>query len=93
VLVPGAKAPGPAAGGVHPADHDVLAADVADQVQRTVDEDPPEVRVLALAEQLDAGLDVHLGAGRDEVGELVVGHAVEDAQAAQVVDSHQIVAR
>jgi hypothetical protein len=31
-----------------------------------VDEQPPEVGVLALVEQVDAGLDAHLGAGIDQ---------------------------
>ena len=93
MLVPGAEPAGPATRHVHPADHGVLAADVADQVDGAVDQHPPEVRVLALAEQLDPGLDPHLGAAREQLGELVVGQAVEDAQRAQVVDAHQIVAR
>ena len=43
---------------VHPGHHRVLAADVADEVDGAVDQQqPPEVRVLALAEQVDPGLD------------------------------------
>ena len=93
VLVPGAEPAGPAARHVHPGDDGVLAADVADEVDGAVDQHPPEVGVLALAEQLDAGLDRDLGAALDQLGELVVGQAVEDAQRAELVDAHQIVAR
>ena len=49
--------------------------------------------MLALAEEVDPGLDGHLGAARDQLRELLVGQAVEEAQRAQVVDAHQIVAR
>ena len=51
VLVPGPEPAGPAAGHVHPGDDGVLAADVPDQVDGAVDQHPPEVGVLALAEQ------------------------------------------
>ena len=66
---------------------------MADEVDGAVDEHPPEVGVLALAEQLDAGLDRDLGAALDQLGELLVGQAVEEAERAEVVDAHQIVAR
>ena len=62
MLVPGPEPAGPAARHVHPPDHGVLTADVAHQVDGSVDEHPPVVGVLALAEQLDAGLDANLGA-------------------------------
>ena len=93
MLVPGAEPAGPAAGHVHPGDHRVLAADVADEVDGAVDEQPPEVRVLALAEQLDPGLDADLGAGLGQLGELLVAQAVEDRQRAELVGAHQMVAR
>jgi hypothetical protein len=66
---------------------------VADQVDGAVDQQPPEVGVGALTEQLDPGLDADLGAAPDQLGELVVAEAVEDRQRAQLVDAHQIVAR
>ena len=66
---------------------------MADEVDRPVDEHPPEVGVLALVEQLDPGLDRDLGAALDQLGELVVGEAVEEAERAELVDAHQIVAR
>jgi hypothetical protein len=93
VLVPGAEAAGPAAGHVHPGDNGVLAADVADEVDGAGDQHPPEVGVLALAEQVDAGLDADLGPALGQLAELVVGQAVEDGQRAELVDAHQIVAR
>jgi hypothetical protein len=49
--------------------------------------------VLALAEQLDPGLDADLGAAIDQLGQLLVGQAVEDGQGPQVVEAHQTVAR
>jgi hypothetical protein len=93
VLVPGAEPTGPAARHVHPRDHGVLAADVADEVDGPVEEHPPEVGVLALAEQVGSGLDANLGTALDQFSELIVGQAVEDAQRAELLDAHQIVAR
>jgi len=93
VLVPGPEAAGPAAGHVHPGDHGVLAADVADEVDGPVDQQPPEIGAFALAEQVDPGLHGDLGAALGQLGELPVGQAVEDGQEAQVVEAHQIVAR
>ena len=61
MLVPGPEPAGPPARHIHPADHGVLTADVAHQVDRAVDEHPPEVRVLTLVEQLDTRLDADLG--------------------------------
>jgi hypothetical protein len=66
---------------------------VADEVDGAVDEQPPVVRVLALVEQVDAGLDADFGTARDQLGELIVGQAVEDAERAELVDPHQMVAR
>jgi hypothetical protein len=48
---------------------------VADEVDGTVDQYPPEVRVLTLAEQLDPGLDANFGAALDQLSELLVGQA------------------
>jgi hypothetical protein len=93
VLVPGAEPARPAAGHVHPGDHGVLAADVADEVDGAGDQQPPEVGVLALPEQDDPGLDADLGAALDQLAELLVGQAVEDAQRAEVGGAHQVVAR
>ena len=93
VLVPGAEPAGPAAGHVHPGHHGVLAADMADEVDGPVDQQPPEVGVLALAEQVDPGLDADLGAARGQLGQLAVAEAVEDGQRAEIVGAHQIVAR
>ena len=39
------------------------------------------------------GSIAHLGAGRDQLGELVVGQPVEEGERPQVLDAHQIVAR
>ena len=66
---------------------------MADQVDGTVDEHPPVVGGLALVEQLDPGLDADLGAALDQLGELLVAQTVEDAERAELVDAHQIVAR
>jgi hypothetical protein len=93
VLIPGAETAGPAARHVHPRDHGILAAVVADEIDGTVDQHPPEVRVLTLVKQFDPGLDANLGAALDQFSELLVGQAVEDAQRAELVDAHQIVAR
>ena len=66
---------------------------MAHQVDRPIDEHPPKVSVLTLPEQVDTGLDAHLGAGLDQLRELIVGETVEDAERAEIVDPHQIVAR
>jgi hypothetical protein len=46
---------------------------VAHQVDGAVDEHPPEVRVLALTEQVRSWLDGNLGAALDQVRQLIVG--------------------
>jgi hypothetical protein len=66
---------------------------MADEVDGTVDEQPPEVRPLSLAEQIDPGLDRYLGTALDQLGELVVAEAVKEAERAELVGAHQIVAR
>jgi len=86
VLVPGAEPAGPAARRVHPRDQGVLAADVADELDGAVDEQPPVVRVLTLAEQLDPGLDANFATALDQFSELLVAQAIEDAQRAELLD-------
>jgi hypothetical protein len=93
VLVPGPETTGPATRHIHLPDHDVLAADVAHEGDGTVDQHPPEVGVVALVEQVDAWLDSHLGAGLGQLSELSVGQTVEEVYCAEVVGSHQTVAR
>ena len=90
MLVPGAEAAGPAAGHVHPADDGVLAADVPDEIDGAVEQDPPVVRVLALAEQLGAGLDPDLGTARDQVGELIVGQPAKHLEDTELTGMHQV---
>ena len=58
---------------------------MAQQVDSTVNEHPPEVRVLTLAEQLDAGLDADLGAALGQFRELIVGQAAEQAESPELV--------
>jgi hypothetical protein len=66
VLVPRPESAGPPPWLVHASDDDVLTADTTHEVQRPVEEDPPVVGVLALAEELRARLDGDLGAGGEE---------------------------
>ena len=66
---------------------------MADEVDGAVDEQPPEVGALSLAEQVDPGLDRDLGPALDQLAELVVAEAVKEAERAELVDAHQIVAR
>jgi hypothetical protein len=61
MLVPGAESAGPTARHVHPPDYGVFAAEEPQEIDGTVDEHPPEIRVLALAEQLSSRLDADLG--------------------------------
>jgi hypothetical protein len=49
--------------------------------------------VLALPEEIDPGLDPYLRTSLDQLPKLAVRHAFEDAQRAELVDAHQIVAR
>jgi hypothetical protein len=65
---------------------------MAQQVDSTVNEHPPEVRVLTLAEQIDAGLDADLGTALGQFRELVVGQAAEQAESPELVGAHHIVA-
>ena len=76
----------PSARHIHPGHHGVLAANMPDEINGTVDEHPPEVRMLALVEQIDAGLDGNLSAALDQIGELIICQAVEDAQRAKIIE-------
>ena len=58
---------------------------MAQQVDSTVNEHPPEVRVLTLAEQIDAGLDADLGTALGQFRELIVGQAAEQADSSKLV--------
>jgi hypothetical protein len=49
--------------------------------------------VLALPEQLHAGLDADLGTARNQLSQLVIGQAVKDAERAKFVGAHHVVAR
>jgi len=93
VLVPGAETAGPQSRDVHGADHDVLATDMSEEVDRTLEEDPPRVGVLTLPEQDGTRLEPHLRARRHELCELVVGHPVEQAEAAQIGHPGHVAAR
>ena len=64
-----------------------------DEVDGAVHEDPPEVGVLARSEQIDPGLYADLRAALEQLAELLVRQAVEDAERAKVVEAHQVVAR
>jgi hypothetical protein len=50
------------------------------QIYGAVDQHPPEVGMLTLVEKLDARLNTYLGAVLDQIAELIIGKAVEDAQ-------------
>jgi hypothetical protein len=65
---------------------------MAQQVDSTLNEHPPEVRVLTFAEQIDAGLDVNLGTALGQFRELIVGQATEQADSSKLVGAHHIVA-
>jgi hypothetical protein len=66
---------------------------VADQIDAAVHEDPPEIGGLTLSKQLLARDEPHLSAHRDQLEQLVVVHALEQAERAKIVDVHHIVAR
>ena len=92
--VPGVEAAGPHARAVHRHHDDgFFAAGLAHQVDAAVHEHPPRLGGLALVEQLHAFVEADLLAGREELGELLVGERLEEEERAQVVDVHQIVAR
>jgi hypothetical protein len=88
------KPPAHRPGHVHAGDHDVLAADLAHQVERACEQHPPLVGVLALCEDDVTRLEWHLVATVREVGQLVVGQTGEQLDAPQLLDVHgQTVAR
>jgi len=93
VFVPGLEPAGPTTRSVHPRDYGVLTTDVPHEIDGTVEQHPPEVRVLALAEQVDARLDTDLRSGLGQLRELLVGQTRKEAQRAELIDSHQTVAR
>ena len=66
---------------------------MAEEVDGTVDEHPPEVRALTLNEQVGAGLDTDLGTALHQLRELIVGQAVQEADRAKLAGAHQAVAR
>ena len=65
---------------------------MAQQVDSTVNEHPPEVRRLTLLEQIHAGLDAYLGTALGQFRELIVGQAAEQADSAKLGGAHHIVA-
>ncbi len=93
VLVPGAETAGPPARHIHSRDHSVFAANMANEVDGAVDQHPPEVGLLALMKQLETGLNPDLSTALDQISELIICQAVEDAQRAKIIHAHQIVAR
>jgi hypothetical protein len=66
---------------------------VPHEVDGALDEHPPEIRVLTLAEQLGSGLDANLGTALGQLSELIIGQAVEEAKSAKLVGAHQAAAR
>ena len=66
---------------------------MAQKVDSTVNEHPPEVRVLTFPEQIDAGLDLDLGTTLSQFRELIVCQAVEQADSPKLVGAHHIAAR
>ena len=80
---------GPWPGTSHP-HHGVLKADVAHEVHRPVNEHPPVVRDLTLAEQVHAGLEADLGAVRTSSASWSRGP--RRGRYGQVVDEHQTTA-
>jgi hypothetical protein len=56
------------------------------QVDRAVQKHPPEVRRLAFSEQFDTGLDSNLLAPCDQLGQLIVGKAREQAERSKLID-------
>ena len=99
VLVPGPESPGPSAGRVHPGDDGVLATDMADEVDRTVDKKPPELGWFTFVEQGFARLDRDGGPSIGQQSELIMAESTEDRERAEIVGDqpvligHQIVAR
>src|SRR5882672_3767891 len=93
MLVPGAEPPGPSARHIHPSHHGVLRTDMAQKVDSTVNEHPPEVRVLTFSEQIDASLDLDLGTTLSQFRELIVCQAAEQADSPKFVGPHHIAAR
>ena len=80
MLVPRAKPARPTPGHIHSCDHGVLATNMTDQIDGPVDQHPPEVRILTLIEQIDARLDANLRTVIDQIAELIICQALEDAQ-------------
>jgi hypothetical protein len=49
--------------------------------------------MLALAKQFHSRLNADLGAALNQLGQLLIGQALEEGYSAQFVDAHQTVAR
>ena len=77
LVIPGTESARPAAGDIHLRDHGLLAADIADQLNNPLQQHPPEVGVLTLAEQLQSWTDANLGTSRHQLGKLLVSQAAE----------------
>ena len=84
VLVPRTEAARPAPRHIHPGDDGGLSANVPDEINGTLYQHPPEVRILTFPKQVDAGLDANLSAAHDQICELIICKAVEDAQRAKL---------
>ena len=89
--MPGIRPPEPWP--VHRGDNGFFPSGAAQQLDPPVEQHPPEVGGVALAEEHIAVRESHLIAGSDQFEQLLVAEPVEQEDGAQVVDVHQIVAR
>jgi hypothetical protein len=90
VVVPRPEPARPSAGHVHAGYDDVLATDLAHQVERAGQQYPPVVRAVTLGEHHVAGAEGDLVAAAGELGQVVVGQPGEQVDAAQLVDVHGV---
>ena len=84
VRVPGLETAGPLTAGAHRAEDGVLAADMSDQFDGAVQQQPPEVGRPGLLEQHVVAVEFHHLADREQLGQLIVAEPVEQRDIAQI---------
>jgi hypothetical protein len=64
-----------------------------DEIDGAFDQQPPKVCMISLVKEIDTWLNGNFSSALDQIGELIICQAVEDAQRAELISAHQIVAR
>ena len=80
LFIPRAESARPAPRYVHLRDDGLLTTDVPLQIDDSVEEHPPEVSLVSLTEELNAGLGSDFFTALDQLRQLLIGQALKQPQ-------------